>query len=174
MNKKVQANPEEIKQEEPKIMHAQTSTADSEEVDYKDRYLRLLADIENIRKNSAKQISNAYTMANEKLLKEMLPYIDSLNSAIENASITKGQEAVEKGLNYLKKQLMDILAKFGFQEIEIKAGDKFNVDIMDAMMVIPEQTPKDHDNVCAIFEKGYTLNSEVIRHAKVSVYSTQN
>lgn len=169
MNKKEQTKPEETKQEMEEKAPVVEQTPD-QEIDYKDKYFRLLADIENIRKNSAKQISNAYTMANEKLLKEMLPYIDALDLAINNVKDTTNQETLESGLVCLKKQLTDILAKFGFQEIKINVGDKFNVDIMDAIMIMPTEKEEDHDKVYDIMNKGYTLNGNIIRHANVIVY----
>ena len=89
------------------------TTVITEEVDYKDKYVRLLADMDNLRKNSAKQISSAATLANEKMVKEMLPCIDAMDIAVKNA--VDG----DNGYEMLRKQLLDILAKFGVQIIEV-------------------------------------------------------
>ena len=138
----------------------------TEEVDYKDKYVRLLADMDNLRKNSAKQISSAATLANEKMVKEMLPCIDAMDIAVKNA--VDG----DNGYEILRKQFLDILAKFGVQIIEVKENDAFDDAIMNAILAVPSQSSEQHHNtVSRVTKKGYTLNGNVIRYADVIVYS---
>lgn len=142
------------------------TTVITEEVDYKDKYVRLLADMDNLRKNSAKQISSAATLANEKMVKEMLPCIDAMDIAVKNA--VDG----DNGYEMLRKQLLDILAKFGVQIIEVKENDAFDDAIMNAILAVPSQSSEQHHNtVSCVTKKGYTLNGNVIRYADVIVYS---
>ena len=142
------------------------TTVITEEVDYKDKYVRLLADMDNLRKNSAKQISSAATLANEKMVKEMLPCIDAMDIAVKNA--VDG----DNGYEMLRKQLLDILAKFGVQIIEVKENDAFDDEIMNAILAVPSQNSEQHHNtVSCVTKKGYTLNGNVIRYADVIVYS---
>ena len=138
----------------------------SEEIDYKDKYVRLLADMDNLRKNSAKQISNAATLANEKMVKEMLPCLDAMDIAVNNA--LDG----DNGYEMLRKQLLDTLAKFGVQIIEVKENDAFDDAIMNAILAVPSQSSEQHHNtVSCVTKKGYALNGNVIRYADVIVYS---
>lgn len=142
------------------------TTVITEEVDYKDKYVRLLADMDNLRKNSAKQISSAATLANEKMVKEMLPCIDAMDIAVKNA--VDG----DNGYEMLRKQLLDILAKFGVQIIEVKENDAFDDAIMNAILAVPSQSSEQrHNTVSCVTKKGYTLNGNVIRYADVIVYS---
>lgn len=142
------------------------TTVITEEVDYKDKYVRLLADMDNLRKNSAKQISSAATLANEKMVKEMLPCIDAMDIAVKNA--VDG----DNGYEMLRKQFLDILAKFGVQIIEVKENDAFDDAIMNAILAVPSQSSEQHHNtVSCVTKKGYTLNGNVIRYADVIVYS---
>ena len=142
------------------------TTVITEEVDYKDKYVRLLADMDNLRKNSAKQISSAATLANEKMVKEMLPCIDAMDIAVKNA--VDG----DNGYEMLRKQLLDILAKFGVQIIEVKENDAFDDELMNAILAVPSQSSEQHHNtVSCVTKKGYTLNGNVIRYADVIVYS---
>ena len=69
--------------EEPKVTSVSMEAANEKEIDYKDLYLRTLADMDNLRKNTTKKINDIYKMANDKLIKELLPFIDSLNSSRE-------------------------------------------------------------------------------------------
>lgn len=142
------------------------TTVVTEEVDYKDKYVRLLADMDNLRKNSAKQISNAATLANEKMVKEMLPCIDAMDIAVKNA--VDG----DNGYEMLRKQLLDILGKFGVQIIEVKENDAFDDATMNAILAVPSQSEEQqHNTVSCVTKKGYTLNGNVIRYADVIVYS---
>ena len=149
--------------EEP-IVNEETTQVEVEVVDYKDKYLRLLADMDNMRKNSAKQISTAYTMANEKLIKEMLPYLDTLDLAVDNAK-------EDNGYMHLRKQLIDILTKFGVKQLDIKEGDDFNESTMNAIMLHPINAIELNNKISAVAKKGYSLNDNIIRYADVVVYS---
>ena len=142
------------------------TTVVTEEVDYKDKYVRLLADMDNLRKNSAKQISSAATLANEKMVKEMLPCLDAMDIAVKNA--VDG----DNGYEMLRKQLLDILAKFGVQILEVKENDTFDDATMNAILAVPSQSEEQqHNTVSCVTKKGYTLNGNVIRYADVIVYS---
>ena len=158
---------EDVKVEEPKVMNVTMATVDENETNYKDLYIRTLADMDNLRKNTAKQISNAYLMANEKLIKEMLPYLDSLDLAISHHS----NDEKNSGYEVLRKQLLDTLAKFGVKEIEIKAAEQFDESRMNAIMSMPTQEDKLRNTVCGVTKRGYTLNGNVLRYADVVVYS---
>ena len=158
---------EDVKVEEPKVMNVTMETVDENETNYKDLYIRTLADMDNLRKNTAKQISNAYLMANEKLIKEMLPYLDSLDLAISHHS----NDEKNSGYEVLRKQLLDILAKFGVKEIEIKAAEQFDESRMNAIMSMPTQEDELRNTVYDVTKKGYTLNGNVLRYADVVVYS---
>lgn len=157
---------EEAKVEEPKVMNATMAIVDENETNYKDLYIRTLADMDNLRKNTAKQISNTYLMANEKLIKEMLPYLDSLDLAISHHSNEKNN-----GYEVLRKQLLDTLAKFGVKEIEIKVAEQFDESRMNAIMSMPTQEDELRNTVYDVTKKGYTLNGNVLRYADVVVYS---
>lgn len=142
------------------------TTVVTEEVDYKDKYVRLLADMDNLRKNSDKQISSAATLANEKMVKEMLPCLDAMDIAVKNA--VDG----DNGYEMLRKQLLDILAKFGVQILEVKENDTFDDATMNAILAVPSQSEEQHHNtVSCVTKKGYALNGNVIRYADVIVYS---
>ena len=149
--------------EEP-IVNEEKTQVEVEVVDYKDKYLRLLADMDNMRKNSAKQISTVYTMANEKLIKEMLPYLDALDLAVDNAK-------EDNGYMHLRKQLIDILTKFGVKQLDIKEGDEFNESTMNAIMLHPINDIELNNKISAVAKKGYSLNDNIIRYADVVVYS---
>ena len=139
-----------------------------EVVDYKDKYVRLLADMDNLRKHTSKQIENATISANEKMIKEILPFLDSLDYAID----IDDESHRQNHNRVLRKQILDILAKFGLEEIKIEPLETlFNDEVMNAVMLEPTPREELHHFVYKILKKGYTLNGVVIRHANVIVLS---
>ncbi len=160
--------------EEPKVMNVSMATVDENETDYKDLYLRTLADIDNLRKNTTKKINDIYKMANDKLIKELLPFVDSLNLAVSNENIKLDEETYSEGYEVLKKQFENILSKFGLKEIEVHEDDDFDESKMNAIAIAPTGDKKLDNKVCDITKKGYTLNDVVIRYTDVVVYKYNN
>lgn len=175
MSKK-QENTKKEKVEVPEMECASNETVNSsvsepkkEEPDFKDLYLRTLADMDNLRKNTNKRISEIYSSANEKLVVEMLPYLDALDLAIYHH---ENNEVEKIGYEVLRKQLTDILARFGVKEINIVPNELFDADKMNAIMVISSGSLAQHGAVANVAKKGYMLNDKVIRYADVVIYDS--
>ena len=162
------------KMEETKVMNVSMADVRENEPEYKDLYLRTLEDMDNLRKNTTKRINNIYKAANDKLIKELLPFADSLNLAVNNENIKLDEETYSKGYEVLKKQFEDILSKFGLKEIEVYENDDFDESIMNAIAIALTVNKELDNKVCDITKKGYTLNDVVIRYTDVVVYKYNN
>ena len=162
------------KMEETKVMNVSMVDVRENEPEYKDLYLRTLADMDNLRKNTTKKINDIYKMANDKLIKELLPFADSLNLAVNNENIKLDVETYSKGYEVLKKQFENILSKFGLKEIEAYENDDFDESIMNAVAIALTVNKELNNKVCDVTKKGYTLNDVVIRYADVVVYKYNN
>lgn len=162
------------KMEETKVMNVSMVDVSENEPEYKDLYLRTLADMDNLRKNTTKKINEIYKMANDKLIKELLPFADSLNLAVNNENIKLDEETYSKGYEVLKKQFENILSKFGLKEIEVYENDDFDESIMNAVAIALTVNKELNNKVCDVTKKGYTLNDVVIRYADVVVYKYNN
>ena len=139
------------KMEEPKVMNVSMVDVRENEPEYKDLYLRTLADMDNLRKNTTKKINDIYKMANDKLIKELLPFADSLNLAVNNENIKLDEETYSKGYEVLKKQFENILSKFGLKEIEVYENDDFDESIMNAVAIAPIVNKELDNKVCISF-----------------------
>lgn len=133
-----------------------------------DKYLRALADYQNLLKQTAKEKMEFALFANEIMLKEILPVYDHLKMAL---SYHNGQTTDEwvTGLNHVVKQFQDALAKVGVEEI-ISEGKKFDHNIMEA---VGSEETDDEKLDCTVVKQvkaGYKLNGKVIEAAKVIVY----
>ena len=160
--------------EETKVMNVSMADVRENEPEYKDLYLRTLADMDNLRKNTTKRINDIYKTANDKLIKELLPFADSLNLAVNNENIKLDEETYSKGYEVLKKQFENILSKFGLKEIEVYENDDFDESIMNAIAIALTVNKELDNKVCDITKKGYTLNDVVIRYTDVVVYKYNN
>ncbi len=133
----------------------------------KDRYLRLGAEFENLRKRTIKEKEEFVKFANEKLILELIDVFESLERGIENARKTDNKDKLVEGMELVFKQFKTVLEKNGL--VPIKAVDeKFDHNRHEALM----QTLTDdceEDTVLEEFARGYMLNGKVIRYSKVRV-----
>ncbi|MBI3354140.1 MAG: nucleotide exchange factor GrpE [Nitrospirae bacterium] len=137
-----------------------------------DKYLRAYAEFENYKKRAVKDQNEFLKFANEKLIKELLPAIDNLERAVEHAkgNSQKEEEAIKgliAGVDLILKQFKDILVNFDVTELK-SIGEPFDPARHEAVSHI--ETDEYADNIIINeFQKGYLLNSRLLRPALVSV-----
>lgn len=147
-------------------LEARLDKALSDAKEHHDRYLRTLAESENARKRWQKERSDLQKYANEGLLKDLLPVLDSFQKAEESMQ-ADDLESVKSGVELVRKQLIDALAKNGLQEVESISKGAFNPEVHQAIQRIEGDV--DQDVVGEEFQKGYTLNGRLLRASMVSV-----
>ena len=118
---------------------------------------RCRADLENIIKRTAKEKEEYANYASQKLICKLLTILDSMERASNH----------DEGSKMLYQQLLDILKSEGLETIEA-VGKKFDPYIHEALFQI-ESENTDEDIVVQEIQKGYMLNSKVIRFSKVAV-----
>ena len=127
--------------------------------------LRDRADLENQRKRLECERDTARKFANERLLAELLPVIDSLEAGLAAA----GEDAValRQGIELTLKQLLKVAADNGLVEVN-PAGQPFNPDHHQAMSTVDSaEHPPGH--VVQVYQKGWLLNERLLRPALVVV-----
>jgi len=140
----------------------------------KERMLRIAADAENYKKRMEREKEKMVKYAGENILRELLPTVDNLERALEQAR-TETEDADTKlasmleGIELTYKGLLSVLEKFDVTPIE-SVGKEFNPDEMDALtMEADDEVPANH--VLREFAKGYRFKDRVLRHAQVVVSS---
>jgi molecular chaperone GrpE len=135
-----------------------------------DRYLRAMAELDNYRKRAARDKEDAIKYGNEKLIKDILPILDSLDRALHQASevsVRNNFEAFQQGLELINSQILGCLERHGVVKIAAK-GEEFDPERHQALMQV--ETPEMEGNrVVDEYESGYTLNGRLLRPSKVSV-----
>ncbi len=142
-------------------------TAESkEEEELQMRYLRLAADFQNFRKRVEKEKQDVFQFANEKIMSDLLSVIDNFDRALETPENWQDQGMLE-GMQLILKQLKEVVEKNGLEEIKA-LGEPFDPNFHHAVMM--EQTDEyESGTVSAVLQKGYLLNTRVIRPAMVKV-----
>jgi molecular chaperone GrpE len=130
--------------------------------------LRLQADMENLRKRSERELSNAHKFALERFAQDLLPVRDSLEMGLaafdnENAEIGTLREGIELTL----QMLSNVMGKFEIQEVNPQ-DERFDPDFHQAMS-IQERADVEPNTVVTVVQKGYLLNERLIRPAMVIV-----
>ena len=165
---------EQIEAEEPKAeltviqLMAQLNESKQQAEQEAEKALRIQAEMENLRRRTEKDLSNAHKFALEKFSGELLAVMDSLELGIqsahnEEADVTQLREGNELTL----KQLQNVFEKFDIIAIDPEE-EPFDPELHQAMSMQPTDEVKPN-TVLQVFQKGYILNKRLIRPAMVVV-----
>ncbi len=132
-----------------------------------DRLLRLQAEFENFRRRTAKERTEVIKFANEGLLGEIIPVVDSLERAIQSANENVDIENLLEGLRLVRRLLNLLLERAGVKEIHAQ-GETFNPELHEAISVVESGDHPDNTIVEEV-QKGYLLNGRVLRPSIVRV-----
>jgi len=149
-------------------VEAKLAAAEKKAQDSWEALVRQKAEYENLQKRTERDIEKARKFALEKFANELLPIRDNLELGIEAANKPDTQVAtVIEGMNLTEKALIDVLNKFGIEEIDPQ-DQKFDPEWHEAMAMQP--IPNVEDNtVVIVHRKGYHLNERLLRPAQVVV-----
>lgn len=130
----------------------------------KDRYVRLLAEYNNYRKRTAKQMLESSASVRGDTIAQILPVFDNFERA---ANADSEDETYKAGVLMIFTQMADLLKKLGVEIID-PTGQTFDPNIANAVSKIED--PELGENIVAqTFQKGYKIGDKVIRYAMVSV-----
>jgi molecular chaperone GrpE len=172
-----QENSQENKQEETEAMNAISEEELSPLVELEekvtainDKYLRLYSDFENFRKRTAKEKLDLISNGNASLLNKILPVMDDFERAIESNKEITDPEVLKEGFNLIYSKLKKTMEAEGVKEMQSN-GEVFDVEYHEAITNIPAPDKSLKGKVVDTTEKGYFLNDNVLRYAKVVVGS---
>ena len=132
----------------------------------KEKYTRLLADVDNMRVRNEKENAKMFDYGASATLEKLLPVIDNFERALDSVK-EEEKTPFEQGIEMIYKQLMTCLEELGVKPIEA-VGQEFNPDLHNAVMHVDDETAGDNI-VVEEFQKGYTYKDFVVRHSMVKV-----
>ena len=153
-------------QDEISALKDELAAREKEAKENYDRYLRVAAELDNYRKRAARERADIIKYGKEDLIKDILPFLDSLDRALEHKDAADAQ-AFREGVALIQEQLLCCLKKHGVERIE-SVGAEFDPNVHEALMQM--ESPDHEDNqVVSEMEKGYLLNGRLVRPSRVCV-----
>jgi len=153
--------------EEPK---SELEIAQVELASFKDKYARVHADFDNIKKRLEREKYSALEYANEKFAKDLIPVVDSLSMAIGATAIeadaTVLLEKLKEGVELTMKQLLGVLEKHGVTAVD--ENEPFNPDIHNAVQKV-DSDAHESGEIVNTFQKGFRYKERTLRDAMVVV-----
>ncbi|NNE61550.1 MAG: nucleotide exchange factor GrpE [Woeseia sp.] len=131
-----------------------------------DKYLRAMAELDNVRKRASRDVQNARKFALEPFARDLLDVRDSLEMGLSAASGSEG-DAIRAGFEATLKQLAAMMERFGIDEID-PHGEPFDPQLHEAMTTQPT-ADAEPGTVLTVFQKGYSLHGRLLRPARVVV-----
>ena len=147
-------------------LQAQLDAAQEELSKLREDSLRERADLENQRRRVARDVENARRFANERLLGDLLPVIDSLEAGLAQAGDAAGP--LRDGMDLTLRQLLKVAFDHGLAPVD-PAGQPFNPEQHQAMSMVPPAAGQAEGTVVQVYQKGWLLNERLIRPALVVV-----
>ena len=154
---------------EPNSVEALTKEA----AESRDKMLRTLAEMENLRKRTQKEIADGRTYAITNFARDVLDIADNLHRALEalppetKAAAEAGLKALIEGVELTERSLLNTLEKNGVKKFD-PAGEKFDPNFQQAMYEVPDSSVP-AGTVVQVVQAGYTIGERVLRPALVAV-----
>jgi molecular chaperone GrpE len=148
-------------------LRQQIEAKQQEAKDNYDRFVRQVAESENLKKRLIREKDDAIRFANEAFVRDLLPVIDNLERAISHAQGESNGNPLVEGVEMVLKGLADVLSKHGVVQVSA-LGETFDPSRHEAMAQV-ESTTQEPNTVVEEFHKGYLLKDRLLRPALVSV-----
>lgn len=172
--KKEELVDEQIDKEEPKetqeTQEDEISKLQEELKEEKEKYIRVHADFENIKKRLEKEKYQAIDYASEKFAKDLLVPIDTLEMALQSANADlDSQELLQKLKEGIELTLKNFVSVFEKHDITlVETDNEFDPNFHDAVMQLDDENFED-GQIVQVMQKGYKLKDRLLRPAMVSI-----
>ncbi len=147
-------------------LEEQLAAATAKAAENFDLYVRAVAEMENVRRRAAEDVSKAQKFSIEKFAKNLLPVMDSLEKAIEMTAEIEGP--MREGILATHRQLVHALEMSGMTVIDPKDA-KFDPNTQQAIAMVPAVEGKSAGDVAQVFQHGWKIHERMLRPAMVSV-----
>ena len=149
---------------------ARIEQLEAELAEAKDRYLRAIAEMENVRRRARQEAETERKFANERLITELLPVMDNFIRALEAAEQTENLEALKNGVDQIQRLFAEVLERAGLERIDA-LGQPFDPNLHEAIMQVEPRDGQEPHQVVDELRAGYRLADRVLRPTLVKVTS---
>ena len=160
--------------ETPENAEAEVQDTTAQERDeWKDKAMRLAAEMENLRKRTQKDLQDARDFAISSFARELLQVSDNMERALEAIETTEEEKALQtlkEGVAMVAHQLSQSFSKAGIEKIAAE-GQPLDPDLHQAMTQVESDQPE--NTIVSVMQPGYTLSGRLLRPALVAVSKGQ-
>jgi molecular chaperone GrpE len=152
---------------------SELETLQQENAGLKDRLLRSLAEMENLRRRTEREVADAKTYGIANFAREMLVVADNLRRALDHlpAEMRESADAAAKslveGVEVTERDFLSRLTRHGVKKLEPQ-GERFDPNLHEALFEVPDENVP-AGTVVQVVESGFTIGDRVLRPAKVGV-----
>ena len=161
--------PEVEESTEELSIEEQLEKALEEATKFRDVALRAEAEMQNVRRRAERDVEHAYKFGLEKFIQNILPVVDGIEKAVEatEQAVVDEKDPVVEGFKLCQKLMLDVLEKQNVEVVD-PIGAPFDPNEHEAMSMV-ENPDMEPNSVFAVVQKGYKLNSRLVRPAMVMV-----
>lgn len=148
-----------------------------EKQELRDQMLRAMAEMENLRKRSEREKTDARVYAIEKFARDLLSVSDNMARALEampeseRETLTEGGKGLLGGIEMTQKELHTVLTRHGVTAIDAEPGAAFDPNLHQAVANIPSEHP--NGTIASLFQAGWRIGDRTLRAAMVAVSAGQ-
>ena len=149
-------------------------TLAKENAEHKDRLLRTLAEMENLRKRTEREVTDMRQYGIASFARDVLAVADNMERALEaldaelRETANPGVKALLDGVELTERELLKVLDKHGVKKFEPQKGDKFDPNLHQAMYELPDPS-QPAGTVAQVVQPGYMIGERMLRPALVGV-----
>jgi molecular chaperone GrpE len=160
-----------IMPDDPEVGSVEALTKEAAES--RDKMLRTLAEMENLRKRTSREVADARTYGIANFARDVLDIADNLQRALDavpadtKAAADPGLKALIEGVELTERSLLNTLEKNGVKKFD-PSGEKFDPNFQQAMYEVPDSSVP-AGTVVQVVQAGYTIGERVLRPALVAV-----
>ena len=145
----------------------QLEEALTQAADYKDRWMRSMAEFDNYRKRTTKEKEQSFDRGVRDVVEKLLPVLDNFERAEKALENVDDCAKIKESFDLVHKQVVDTLTKMGLEKIETE-GKEFDPNFHEAVMQTPTSDHPEHTIINEL-QKGYKLGDKVLRASMVNV-----
>jgi molecular chaperone GrpE len=136
----------------------------------KDKWIRSVAELENVRRRSQKEREDALKFGSSTFAKNMLGVVDNIHRAQETIpeDIPENLNGMRDGINMIEKEILSIFEKQGIKEISVSSGDSFDSNFHQAIMESAHESIES-GKIIQVIQNGYTMHERLLRPSMVIV-----
>lgn len=156
---------------ETELLSDELEALRAERDEFRDRFMRALADAENIRKRGERDRREAEQYGGSRLARDLLPVYDNLRRALAAGDGQReAAKALIEGVELTMKELLAVLGRHGVQAVAPQVGDAFDPQFHEAMFEAPLPGTKAGD-IIQVMTEGFLQHERLLRPAQVGVSS---